>query len=113
MNVQCPQCKIVNSPDARFCKNCGIAFAVVPVKANNNSIKPLYWMLGLLGLALLIGGVGSVSNDSSNKTPIASQANLSAQPATTQTATPVPTLAELKAENDRLLKLNIDTLCAT
>jgi hypothetical protein len=106
MNIQCPQCKIVNAPDARFCKNCGAAFALLPVKTNNNSIKPLFWLLGLLGLALFIGGVGIINESSNDKAQVASQANFA--PQTIQTATPLPTLAELKSETDRLLKLNID-----
>ncbi len=62
MNLICPQCKTVNQPNAKFCSGCGIGFAVVPIKTKKNSITPLFWLLGLLGLALLIGGVGSVSD---------------------------------------------------
>jgi hypothetical protein len=65
--IQCPECKTINQPNARFCSGCGVGFTVVPIKTKPNSIKPLFWLLGLLALALFIGGVGSVSNNNGNK----------------------------------------------
>lgn len=96
MNLQCPQCKIVNAPDAKFCKGCGIAFAVAPIKKNNNLTLVIAIIGGLLFLCVICGKCGSTVSDSAK----------TAQSQTEQTApalasTPPPQLktsAEIVAE---------------
>ncbi len=65
--IQCPECKTTNQPNARFCSGCGVGFTFIPQPVKKkNSIAPLFWVLGLLGLALFIG-VGNLPDNKSDK----------------------------------------------
>lgn len=80
MILQCPQCNTENAPDAKFCKNCGVAFAVAPIKKKNNLPLVVAIIGGLLILCVICGKMSdSVKNTPTNSdatTPIISEPSL-------------------------------------
>lgn len=109
---QCSRCRATNAVGSRFCSNCGLAFTqpqpnIQPQKKNN--LIGLWIALGCVGLCVLCGGIGVIS-DSINKTSSDTPAQLASNkpaanvPAASATPTPPPTFADLKIKGEKLLK---------
>jgi hypothetical protein len=95
--IQCPECKTTNQPNARFCSGCGVGFTVIPQPVKKkNSIAPLFWVLGLLGLALFIG-VGNLPDNKSDKAGFAETSETS----DTQSSYKNPPLRLLSSSGER------------
>lgn len=81
MNLQCPQCKIVNAPDAKFCKGCGIAFAVAPIKKKNSLIQAAAIIVGLLIIfGICAGALSKIDTAPKTASPAISTPELDTSP---------------------------------
>lgn len=72
MNLICPRCQITIVSDALFCKNCGTAFNVQPLRTNSIS-TPVIVIIAVVAVCALCGLFGLLS--SNRKTEVAKPAN--------------------------------------
>ncbi len=82
MDIQCPQCKIINAPDAKFCKNCG---GVLPIAQYNGVSKTRdRIVIAIFGLIAVMAFIFAQKLTNQNRQP-------EQQVLTANTTTPYPT----------------------
>ena len=82
MNLQCPQCKIVNASDAKFCKGCAAAFAVVQYNGVSKTRDRI--VIAIFGLIVVMAFIYAQDFKNQDRQP-------EPQVLTASTTTPYPT----------------------
>jgi hypothetical protein len=82
MDIQCPQCKIINAPDAKFCKNCSGVFPIVQYNGVSKTRDRI--VIAIFGLIAVTAFIYAQNFKNQNRQP-------EPQVLTANTTTPYPT----------------------